>query len=90
MQNKKVLAAQQVMIKQQERVDQIASGSSHVPATPEILEKATKTLEKSTKTFKTAVEAGMALVGTGSGKAPLLLPAGTVTIAVPPGHPTSN
>ena len=76
-QNKKVRAAQQAMIKHQERVDQIAS--SH-PITMVTLQKATKTLEKSKKTFKNAVEDGMALIGTGSGKAPLLLPAGTTTM----------
>ena len=73
-QNKKVRAAQQTMIKHQEKVDQISS--LHTPAM-ETLMKATKTLEKSTKTFKNAVEVSRALIGTGSGKAPLLLPAGT-------------
>ena len=68
------------MIKHQERVDQIASASHDSHPT---LEKATKSLEKSTKTFKNAVEVGMALVGMGSGKAPLLLPAGTVTMPHP-------
>jgi hypothetical protein len=65
-----------MMIKHQEKVDQISSESSHFPGT-EILFKATKTLEKSTRTFENAVEMGKALIGTGSGKAPLLLLAGT-------------
>ena len=78
-QNKKVRAAQQTMIKHQEKVDQISS--SHPPAM-DTLVKATKTLEKSTKTFENAVEMGRALIGTGSGRAPLLLPAGTT----PPGQ----
>ena len=77
-QNKKVHAAQQTMIKHQEKVDKISS--SHLPqAAMESLMKATKTLEKSTKTFENAVEVSRALIGTGSGKAPLLLPAGTTS-----------
>ena len=75
-QNKKVRAAQQMMIKHQEKVNQLEISLSH-PPTMETLVKATNTLEKSTKTFKNAVEVGRALVGTGSGKALLLLPAGT-------------
>jgi len=74
-QNKKVRAAQQMMVKHQEKVDQISS--SH-PGTDALI-KATKTLEKSTKTFENAVEMGKALIGTGSGKAPLLLPTGTTS-----------
>ena len=61
------------------RVDQIGSESSHHPA----LKKASKTLEKSTKTSQNAVEVGMSLIGTGSGKAPLLLPATAATMAPP-------
>ena len=69
------------MIKHQERVNQleIASAESSHASHPPTLEKATKTLEKSTRTFKNAVDVGMTLIGTGSVKAPLLLPTGTVT-----------
>jgi hypothetical protein len=78
-QNKKLRAAQQMMIKHQEKVNQISSSN---PSAIETLAKATKTLEKSTKTFKNAVEVSRSLIGTGSGKAPLLLPAGSM----PPGQ----
>ena len=87
--NKKVRAAQQAMIKHQERVDQIASEVSS-PLTMEALQKATKALEKSKKTFRNAVEDGMALIGTGSGKAPLLLPTGTTPPSPASGQPESQ
>ena len=74
-QNKKVRAVQQMMIKHQEKVDQI---SLPHPLAMETIMKATKTLEKSTKTFKNAVEVSRSLIGMGSGKAPLLLPSGTI------------
>lgn len=77
-QNKKVRIAQQMMIKHQEKVDQISS--SH-PPTMETVMKATKTLEKSTKTFENAVKVSRTLIGMGSGKVPLLLPAGTTSQA---------
>ena len=76
-QNKKVQAAHDTLIRIKEKVlvDNLqvtASGNSTTPS------KATKSLEKSNEAFERAVGGAMSLVGTGSGKISLLLPAAAV------------
>ena len=72
-QNKKVQAAHNTLIEIKEKVDSLtAAGNSTTPSN--MLSKATKSLEKSNEAFEKAVGGAMSLVGTGSGKIPLLLP----------------
>lgn len=76
-QNKKVQAARDTLIKIKEKVDNLnlsttTAGNSTTPSN--MLSKATKSLEKSNEAFEKAVGGAMSLVGTGSGKIPLLLP----------------
>ena len=75
-QNKKVRAAHDTLIRIKEKVDKVSAPGTRNSSTSlvNMLSKATKSLEKSNEAFEKAVGGGMSLVGTGSGKVPLLLP----------------
>lgn len=73
-QNKKVQAAHNTLIKSKEKVDNLTAAAGNSTTPSNMLSRATKSLEKSNEAFEKAVGGAMSLVGTGSGKVPLLLP----------------
>jgi hypothetical protein len=80
-QNKKVREAHDALVTKQKKVrdisalDSSSSGLSTASGTnSNALMKATTALEKSTTAFERVVDGAISLVGTGSGKVPLLLP----------------
>lgn len=75
-QNKKVREAHGALVTKQKKVRDISALDSPGPtgSTNYALNKATTALEKSTVAFERVVDGAISLVGTGSGKVPLLLP----------------
>jgi hypothetical protein len=78
-QNKKVHEAHDALVTSQKKVRDISaldSSSSGLSTgtNSNALMKATTALEKSTTAFERVVDGAISLVGTGSGKVPLLLP----------------
>jgi hypothetical protein len=75
-QNKKVRAAHDTLIRSRAKVGdlQVTDARNHTTLS-NTLSNAMKSLEKSNEAFEKAVGEGLSLVGRGSGKIPLLLPA---------------
>jgi hypothetical protein len=74
-QNKKVDAAHNTLVTKRKKVHDLSQAvfDSPDPSTNALM-KATTALENSTAAFERVVDGSLSLVGTGSGKVPLLLP----------------
>ena len=89
-QNKKVRAAHDTLVTKQNKVRALDCPGPSTGTNLNALMKATTALEKSTVAFDRVVDGAISLVGTGSGKVPLLLPPTRVDTQLEGTHRTGS